>query len=142
MINVKILGIVLFLLVLLDLPVIMFINKKMYTTLFEKINAGEEYKTTYMTYIIGTFTYLLIAIGLTMFVVEPSTSNEVSTMVTGLLGLVYGLVVYGVYNGTNSATLVKYDSKVAMIDTLWGSTLCGIVAILSVSLNSMVSKKN
>jgi uncharacterized membrane protein len=30
------------------------------------------------------------------------------------------LAVYGVYNLTNAATLLRYSTKVALMDTLWG----------------------
>lgn len=47
-----------------------------------------------------------------------------------LLGFVYGFILYGVYNFTNHATLYKYNLKVALTDTLWGTLNVGITSLI------------
>jgi uncharacterized membrane protein len=48
----------------------------------------------------------------------------------GTMGLLYGLIIYGVYNFTNHATLYNYNLRVTIIDTMWGSLAIGITAFL------------
>lgn len=47
-----------------------------------------------------------------------------------LLGLIYGFIIYGVYNFTNYATLYKYNIKVALTDTFWGTLNVGITSLI------------
>jgi uncharacterized membrane protein len=37
---------------------------------------------------------------------------------------IFGLVVYGVYDATNLATLKGWETVVALQDTIWGGVLC------------------
>jgi len=41
-----------------------------------------------------------------------------------------GLCVYGVYDATNYATIHNWESKTAIIDTVWGGTLFALVRIV------------
>ena len=41
-----------------------------------------------------------------------------------------GFIIYGVYNGTNIATINNYSGKVFVVDTIWGTLLSGILSIL------------
>jgi uncharacterized membrane protein len=59
--------------------------------------------------------YLLLAIGLYVFIVEPGKSLWHAAL--------FGLVVYGVYDFTSYAILKKYDLNVAIMDMAWGSVL-------------------
>lgn len=43
-------------------------------------------------------------------------------------GIVFGLVVYGVYDFTNYAVLAQWTWKVTLVDMLWGGLVCGINA--------------
>jgi uncharacterized membrane protein len=59
--------------------------------------------------------YLLLAIGLYVFVIEPQKSLWHAALL--------GLVIYGVYDFTSYAILKKYDLNVAIMDMVWGSVL-------------------
>lgn len=59
--------------------------------------------------------YILLAVGLYVFIVEPKKSLWHAALL--------GLVIYGVYDFTSYAILKKYDLNVAIMDTLWGSVL-------------------
>jgi uncharacterized membrane protein len=48
-----------------------------------------------------------------------------ATSVTGAMAL--GVATYAVYDFTNYATLAKYDPLFAVVDTLWGGVLFGLV---------------
>lgn len=51
-----------------------------------------------------------------------------------LLGFIYGFILYGVYNFTNYATLYKYNMKVVLTDTLWGTLNVGLTTLIIHSL--------
>jgi len=59
--------------------------------------------------------YLLLAVGLYVFIIEPRKSLWHAALL--------GLVIYGVYDFTSYAILKKYDLNVAIMDTVWGSAL-------------------
>lgn len=47
-----------------------------------------------------------------------------------IMGFLYGFILYGVYNFTNYATIHKYNLKVVVADTLWGTLNVGMTTIL------------
>ncbi len=71
-----------------------------------------------------TIAYILLGIGLVAFVILPALSMTDAA----LKGILYGLIVYGVYDMTNYATLTKYTLRFSVIDILWGCVLCGTTA--------------
>jgi uncharacterized membrane protein len=68
--------------------------------------------------------YLLIAAGITAFAVSP----DMSLLETAGRGALLGLVIYGVYDLTNHATLTGYPLSYAAADIAWGTFLCAAVA--------------
>lgn len=76
----------------------------------------------------GLAAWFLLALGISYFVSggDPDTAF--------IRGAIFGFCVYGVYNGTNYATLKNYDVGTAVIDTLWGTLAAGIVSVLSARL--------
>ena len=78
--------------------------------------------------IYGAFlSYLAIIIGLYYFII--------SRQGTILDAFILGLVMYGVYDATNIATIKKWDTYVAVIDTLWGATLFALTTMAVYSFN-------
>lgn len=107
--------------ILIDIPVIM--NNKMYSNLFLSINNNNKIKLNNSIYLSIFLAYLLISVGLYYFVIKNSTDFK-QTLIEAFL---FGIVLYGVYDTTNYATILKYDSRVAIIDTMWGGILLTIV---------------
>ena len=118
--------IVLVVFLVLDLPMITFINKDMYKNLFDNINNGEVVQSTNI--IIGAIVaYLLLAYGLYIFAIKNKSIFN---------GALFGLVVYGVYNFTNLAVIARYGLIQSVIDTVWGTILCSMITyIVLVYLN-------
>lgn len=112
--------IVLVVFLVLDVPMLTIINKDMYQNLLNNINNGAtvETKTIIFSAII---TYLLLAYGLYHFAIKPNSLYNAA---------LFGLVVYGVYDFTNLATLAKYGFKEAIIDTIWGTVLCFLTTVV------------
>ena len=124
--EVKIFALVLVVLLIIDLPMILYLNKDMYEKQLKSINGEQNDVGVFKKYGSAIICYLLLAFGLYHFAVKQR-----SLLNAGLLGL----IIYGVYNSTNSATLTKYNIQTAAFDSAWGSLLFIIVYVI-VSLGS------
>lgn len=69
----------------------------------------------------ASIVYLLIALGLVFFVYPIVTTIPHAF----LIGALFGMVLYGVYDLTNLATLANYSVKLTLTDVLWGMFACG-----------------
>ena len=73
--------------------------------------------------------YVLLAASFWFFVLADI--HRVKTALDAFLrGAFFGLAVYGVYNLTNRSTLLGYGWPMVAVDTLWGSALYGILAVV------------
>jgi uncharacterized membrane protein len=136
--------IVLGLFLVIDLPVILYLNKSMYQAQFARINKQDSMsesvnQTQPRVWLSGMFAYLLLALGIYWFVVRPETesvnqTNQVDYLNIALKGGLLGLVVYGVYNGTNMATINEWGTKEFFADTIWGTFLSSSIGLVSVYL--------
>ena len=79
--------------------------------------------------------YLLLAFGIFIFVLN---NNYVKTPLSALVvGAVFGVVVYGIYDLTNYATLQNYSLKVVFVDMLWGGFIAGVSSFLTKYFSGM-----
>lgn len=121
--------VILAVILLIDLPVILHLNKDMYMQMFNKINANSiNTISNSKLYTSGLFVYLLLALGILLFVLSKDNQNYKDVFI---YGVAFGIITYGIYNGTNSATIKDYSNRVAITDTLWGGLLCGTTSIAS-----------
>lgn len=126
--------VILLLFVLIDIPMITMINTDMYMNQFKIINDGPMNINNRM-YISTIITYLLLALGLYLFVIMPYNMKNPNKKYNNfcdytdvvIKAILFGLVVYGVYDMTNLATINSYDTSIAVVDTIWGASLCGII---------------
>ena len=77
-------------------------------------------------YLPAALVYVLMSIGIVIFV-YPLASSVATAFAFGAL---FGLVGYGLYDLTNLATLTDWTVRLAVIDILWGSFLCGTVSTM------------
>ena len=90
--------------------------------MFDKINNGNtNFKMHY-----GIIAWMLLALGIS-FISNKSNSRKEAF----INSCIYGLIVYGVYNSTNMATIHNWTLPVWIMDNLWGILVCGIVGLLS-----------
>lgn len=75
---------------------------------------------------VGLVAYVLMALGMTFLVMSQATSRGHAAM----LGAVYGLVLYGVFNFTNIAMFDDWTFATALFDTAWGVSVSSLVAFL------------
>jgi uncharacterized membrane protein len=73
--------------------------------------------------------YLVIPLGLVLFVRPAMGAGATSGQAFGW-GAVFGLIVYGVYDLTNRATLEHWSLRLTVVDMLWGATICGVAAVV------------
>ncbi len=71
--------------------------------------------------------YLLLSFGISRFALVDG--GELVSVI--LRGALLGLIVYGVYDLTNMATLKSWPLPLALVDMAWGSFLCATVAGIS-----------
>lgn len=69
--------------------------------------------------------YLLYPLGVLYFCAAPSRSRVSRA---AMRGAALGLLVYGVYDLTNMATLRQWSMALAVTDVLWGSTVTSATA--------------
>jgi len=119
----KIFGIIIGLLLAFDIPMLTLVNKQMYQDNLKNINKG-DIEFNFKQILSAVLCYLIMGGGIYYFSVQENST---------LNALILGLVVYGVYNTTNFATLNEFSIKVAVLDTLWGSTLFSLVAFIVIT---------
>lgn len=100
--------------------------KNVYTPQFSLLNQSKSFSLRMGS---GVITWLILA-GAMTFLVDTLVAVQAPLNSFFLYGFLMGFVIYGVYNGTNYATLQKYKLSTAIIDTTWGMSLQGITALL------------
>ena len=74
--------------------------------------------------------YLVFLVGLVVLVVWPAVEQQsLARAIT--LGALFGLVTYAAYDLTNLATLEGFPLRVAMVDMVWGTVLCGTISAVT-----------
>jgi uncharacterized membrane protein len=74
--------------------------------------------------------YLIYIIGILYFAVAPAIERD-SLIKAIVWGGLFGFFTYATYDLTNMALIKGWPFKVAIVDILWGTVLCGSVAALS-----------
>lgn len=106
-------------LVSLDLVYLGVIQKEFITRFFTTINRGPMK----LQLVPGLLSWALLAWGLYHFVL----SRPRWTLIDAAL---FGLIVYGVYDMTNLATIAGWTWQFAVADMIWGAVLMTIVALI------------
>lgn len=71
--------------------------------------------------------YALYVVGLVYFAISTGMADG-RWQSAALNGALFGFFCYLTYDATNLAVLKGYDPVVAVVDTLWGTLLSGVVA--------------
>ena len=74
--------------------------------------------------------YLIYIAGIIFFAVRPALASN-TLRDAALLGSLFGFFTYATYDLTNMATIKGWPLKIVVIDILWGTCLCLLVASLS-----------
>ena len=131
-----------FLLIALDSIWFSLALNPLYQPIFARINQQGQNEKIFVRYVPALVTWLLIAIALNYFVLSPRKEETNKSYKSNKYlevckkASLLGLVIYGVYNGTNFATLKKYPIGLALVDTVWGMSAMSLVSILFLFLQS------
>jgi uncharacterized membrane protein len=74
--------------------------------------------------------YLIYIAGIIFFAVRPALASD-TLRDAALLGGLFGFFTYATYDLTNMATIKGWPLKIVVIDIIWGTCLCILVAGLS-----------
>ena len=88
-----------------------------------------------VNFIAAVFVYVLLAAGMVFFVLpRVAGANQLQVF---LYGALMGLIVYGVYDLTNAATLTRWPLNLILADTAWGMFATGMTAYVVSFLGKM-----
>lgn len=141
LIHIKNIIIILIIILLLDIPVIGYLNRNLYLNQFRQINQ-KDLKLDGLMLFYAILSYLLLSIALYIFIIYPyllsiKSKYKKNNLNILLNSFILGLVIYGVYNFTNKATLYKYNNKTAIIDSLWGSILFTLTTFIIINITNI-----
>jgi uncharacterized membrane protein len=74
--------------------------------------------------------YLIYIVGILLFAVKPALADQ-SLAKAAIWGALFGFFTYATYDLTNLATLKGWPLKIVVIDVIWGTLLCTLVASAS-----------
>ena len=74
--------------------------------------------------------YLLLPLGIVLFAL-PRVDPEHLALSSLAWGALFGLIVYGVYDMTNMATLERWPVRMVWVDLCWGCFLCGVTTLFA-----------
>lgn len=109
-------------LLIIDLLYLAVLNGDYYRDYFKRFGGYSEHLKIY-----GFVAWFLIALGVHVFAVKSSTTSREAL----LKGMLLGLIVYGVYDFTNLATMKFFTFDFAIADVIWGTILCGTLSWIS-----------
>ncbi|WP_027109180.1 DUF2177 family protein [Lacticigenium naphthae] len=81
--------------------------------------------------------YLIFVLGLVFFVIDPALVSG-SILEALLRGMFFGFIAYATYDLTNLATLANWPLKITIIDLIWGTSLGGLVSVISYYFSAML----
>jgi len=80
--------------------------------------------------------YLILAFGVSYYVILKDEKTTEATIF--LKGMLFGLVVYGIYNIANYSLLKDWTTNLIIVDVSWGAALCGAVALGAYMINQLL----
>lgn len=113
------------------------LNAGMYLTSIKNVQGKDaKIKIQYavVAYLIMIFSIIFIAIPFTLQRVNANDSSITKLYKSILYGGSIGFVIYGIYNFTMLAIYDKYELKIGISDTVWGTFLYSLLTFMYVSL--------
>ena len=95
---------------------------KNYGYLFESLIQKIQGYPIIINYNGGIIAYIFLILGLYYFIIKENKSPYDA--------FILGLVIYGVYEGTNLALLNKWSLDILILDTLWGGILFALTTFI------------
>jgi len=80
---------------------------------------------------VAALVYPVIAVGLAVFVLSRASSPANAA----LLGALFGMISFSVYDLTNHATLREWKTVMTLVDIAWGGVSCGVASFVAATLS-------
>ncbi len=125
--SLKLIGVSFVTILILDYVWLGLIMNKFYTENLSVIARIQDGKIQ-PVYWAAAVVYVLLAVGVVYFVL-PKVEPGSSYLNIFLAGALMGLIIYGVYDMTNYATLKDFPVNLAFADMAWGATVTGLATI-------------
>lgn len=81
--------------------------------------------------------YLVYLVGMIFFVINPALAKQ-SWKYALFAGMFFGFITYATYDLTNLATLKDWPPLITVIDLIWGTTLGGLVSLITYIIVSKI----
>ena len=117
------------LLFFMDLLWIHWVMKSRYNTMIPLIQGGDSISVNRFS---AAMAYALMAVGLNAFVIQDNASSLYASVARGML---FGIVLYGVYDFTAGAVFHRWDWNTATMDIAWGGFVYAAVAGMAYGLH-------
>ena len=82
-------------------------------------------------------TYILIVIGIRLYVYPYFVTGDIKTGL--ILGFIWGIITYGIFDFTNLSIFKKYPTDLAIIDTIWGGLLAALTGIIASTITTKLN---
>jgi len=111
---------------LLDAPYL-YLNKDLYLAATKAISGGRGFTKRYYSAIL---VYIALAIGIAVLAVPNIRTSSWNTLVLDSLkwGGVLGFAAYATFDFTAHFMFDNWTIQIAVMDTIWGTILCSLVA--------------
>lgn len=76
----------------------------------------------------GVIAYIFLIIGINYFIFSDLKKNNLNQKIID--SIILGLVIYGTFDFTNGTIFKNYDYYTAIMDTMWGGVLFGLVTFI------------
>lgn len=115
------------------LPIIDSIYLKRITSHYQKLVFTIQNKPMELNINKAIITYLFLILAINYFILKNLTENNYKQKIID--AAILGLVIYGTFDFTNASIFKDYDTKTAIIDTIWGSILFGLTTLTIYKIN-------
>jgi uncharacterized membrane protein len=122
--NIKLFFVLFFIILICDM-IYLSLNKQLYSTIFDK-----KYARLHFALIV----WIMIAFTVYYFILHNSKWSFKEKIKNASI---LGLCIYSIYNFTNITIFNFWTLKLAVIDTLWGAFLFGLVVFLIEIINNI-----
>lgn len=120
---------------LIDLTWLGFVAKNLYAEGYGSMMRHAADGSVAIIWPVAILVYALLTLGVVLFVVKNAQQNWLLGLGWGAL---FGLITYGVYDGTCYSVFANWPLKISIIDTIWGMFLCGVVGAFSTYISKVV----
>ena len=135
MYDIRIFGILIFFILLIDIPFVITIFKPyLWNKVLKKIQGSSDNDNKLNILLGFIITYILIPLGIFLFVIPLIDKNDWFNSCLKW-GFIWGLITYGIFDFTNLVLFKDYPLSLAIVDTLWGGIMCATSLLITYTIS-------